>query len=187
MPDTVPRNVAEARYAIIRRLNPFDMGHRVPGHAGKCANYHGHTWTAELCVSAPALDSVGVVTDFAVLKERVGGWIDTHLDHGMCLHYEDPMAEWLTLQAMLLANKAGGTPTAQEVMVRVQRDQFLDTPHKLYLMDDAPTSENLARLLYEKAQELLADIPHLHVEWVRLWETTNCLAQFPFVKPVWPL
>lgn len=169
----------ETRYAVIRRLEPFDMGHRVPEHNGKCKNYHGHTWTLEVCVSAPVLDTVGVVIDFGELKARIGGWINAHLDHGMCLHHADPMAEWLTLQALLTTSREHGPAMGSNVLAKVKRDRCLDSPHKLYLMDEAPTSENLARLLFEKAKVLLADIPGLRVTWA----PPNISDTEPFLAP----
>src|SRR5262249_14498003 len=50
------------------RLLQFDAGHRVYQHEGKCANLHGHRYTAEITAQAEALDKIGRVIDFSVLK-----------------------------------------------------------------------------------------------------------------------
>jgi 6-pyruvoyl tetrahydropterin synthase/QueD family protein len=76
---------------ITRRLE-WDAGHRVLGHEGRCRHLHGHRYVAEVTVAAPELDDLGMVIDFSVLKEKVGGWIDREWDHNMMLHVSDPLA-----------------------------------------------------------------------------------------------
>ena len=79
----------------ITRLLEADVGHRLLNHEGKCAHAHGHRyrWHIECC--APALDSVGRVIDFSVVKALVGTWIDDHLDHAFVAQTGDPILEWL--------------------------------------------------------------------------------------------
>src|SRR4249920_1908865 len=62
--------------SITRRLT-LDAGHRVPGHAGKCRNLHGHTYVIEVEAIGVIPDD-GMVLDFGVVKEimaeQVGPW-----------------------------------------------------------------------------------------------------------------
>lgn len=78
-----------------RRIQ-FCAGHRVAGHEGKCQHLHGHNYVAFITAEADELDTVGRVIDFSVLKERVGGWIDTNWDHKMVLWVDDTWVKYLT-------------------------------------------------------------------------------------------
>lgn len=140
-----------------RRIQ-FCAGHRVHGHENKCANLHGHNYVALITAQmyrgliegdGDHLDELGRVIDFSVLKERVGGWIDKHWDHGFILWQDDVPA----------INKVGGLPR-----------------QKIHLMPDNPTAENMARFLLDVVcKDVLADTNVVAVE-VTLWETENCFA-----------
>src|SRR4051812_38105417 len=68
----------------VRRLN-FCAGHRVFGHENKCARLHGHNYTVYVHAEGidRPIDGLGRVIDFSVLKERLGAFIDTRMDHNM--------------------------------------------------------------------------------------------------------
>lgn len=135
---------------IVTRILEFDAGHRLQNHAGKCRHYHGHRYKVEVFVYADELDSVGRVVDFGVIKERVGAWLDRELDHGMILERGDPLVGMLTDQGM-----------------------------RLFILDCPPTAENIARLVFARAQVLLDESSEkLRVTRVIVWETPNCRAEF---------
>lgn len=138
------------RTTITRRLE-FCAGHRVSGHEGKCQRLHGHQYTAEVeCVGLErALDSIGRVIDFSVVKNTVGAWIDENWDHRMLLWDEDPMGLAIF----------DASPEGSIVWVALN-----------------PTAENLAFLLIQQANEMLFD-EGIGVIRVRLWETPNCFAE----------
>lgn len=141
---------------ITRKLE-FDYGHRVLGHEGKCRHIHGHRGVVELTVTAAALDTVGRVIDFSVIKREVGGWLDDSLDHNFLAHPEDPL---LTL--------AEDTETFYGVFAG---------KHPFVMPYGNPTAENIARVIYEKAVCLLQ--PHgIRVTGVRLYETPNSWADY---------
>lgn len=130
-----------------RRLG-FDSGHRVTRHESKCRNVHGHRYEAEITVEG-GLDHAGRVVDFGAIKERVGTWIDEHLDHGYIHAADDTVGPQLAAQGM-----------------------------KTYAMPPRlgePTAENLAALIGEVAERLLLG---LRVKQVRIWETPNCWADW---------
>ena len=106
-----------------RRIQ-FCAGHRVAGHENKCAHLHGHNYVALITAQANELDDVGRVIDFSVLKERVGGWIDKHWDHGFILWAGDSEA-----RAVIGAFHTGVTG------------------QKLFELPVNPTAENMARYL----------------------------------------
>lgn len=143
--------IAEHRITVARRFD-FDYGHRVLGHTGKCRFLHGHHGVAEIAVSGPSLDRLGMVTDFSVIKKTVGDWINEFWDHALLLDRSDPIATVLGLD----------TKTAP-------------LTDQIYLMDN-PTAENMAAELFWAASRLLPD--PLQVLSVRLWETPNCSAQY---------
>ena len=137
--------------SCVRRIQ-FCAGHRVMGHENKCAHLHGHNYVVFVEARASALDAVGRVVDFSVIKERVGGWIDSEWDHGFLLAEEDKHgrnALWHFTDP--------------------------DVRQRLFLMPSNPTAENMAAFLLDKAGELLADTG-VAVTRVRVWETENCYA-----------
>lgn len=130
-------------HRIVKRLQ-FCYGHRLLQYEGKCAHPHGHNALVEVEISSDRLDSIGMVCDFGEIKRRLLSFIETELDHRMVLRSDDPLVRAL--------ENVGERP---------------------YLMDDNPTAENLARLLFQKAREL--DLP---VTAVRFWETDSSCAEY---------
>jgi 6-pyruvoyltetrahydropterin/6-carboxytetrahydropterin synthase len=127
----------------VSREIDFCYGHRLLDYKGKCRHLHGHNGRLVIACRAAELDAGGMVFDFSEIK-RVIGWIDENLDHRMLLQRSDPAVAAL---------------------------QKLGEP--LYLMDDSPTAENIAKLIAEVA--LKNGLP---VAEVRLWETPHCCATF---------
>ena len=134
---------------ITRKLE-IDAGHRLMRHDGKCKNLHGHRYVFELTLEADALDEVGRVVDFGVVKAVVGKWLDDTFDHGFIVESGDPISS---------AIQADGT--------------------KLVVLDCAPSAENLARVVFENAVRLLSVHGEgLRVVRVRCHETPNCSADY---------
>lgn len=134
-----------------RRLQ-FCAGHRVMGHEGKCRNLHGHNYVVLVTAQADELDSVGRVIDFSVLKEKVGGWIDEHWDHGFVLSTFDSSAIG-----------AVSSMTCEE--------------QKLSLMPTNPTAENMADYLLRLICPVVLSGTGVVVTKVVVWETENCYAE----------
>lgn len=71
----------------ITKIFTFDSAHSLPGHNGKCANIHGHTYRLEVTVSrqdehlVPGGSSEGMVMDFGDLKNIVNTEIIEQADH----------------------------------------------------------------------------------------------------------
>lgn len=147
---------------ITRRLE-IDVGHRLLAHPGKCRNYHGHRLIVEVTCQAEGLDKVGRVVDFSVIKEKFGGWLDTYLDHGMVLQKGDPLAGWMLAKQIKPYYDAEYT--------------FAEDP-KVLVVPFAPTSENLAKFLFEEAVTVMKDTGVV-VTHLRLYETPNCWSDYP--------
>jgi len=122
----------------------FCYGHRLLHYNGKCRYFHGHNGKVEVQISSQTLDAKGMVRDFTEIKDILQTWIDRTLDHRMLLHRKDPLIATL---------KKAGEP--------------------LYLLEANPTAENIARLIYDTAQE-----KGLAVSSVTLWETPNSFATY---------
>ena len=137
-----------------RRIQ-FCAGHRVMGHENKCAHLHGHNYVAMITATANDLDRVGRVIDFAVLKNRIGGWIETHWDHGFILWQQDGAA---------LALLGGWSPSN-------------GVAQKLALLPSNPTAENLAAYLLHTVCPSELEGTGVEVTRVELWETENCRAE----------
>lgn len=73
----------------ITKIFTFDSAHSLPGHKGKCANLHGHTYRLEVTVSrqngglVTGGSSEGMVMDFGDLKSIVNTEIIEQADHKM--------------------------------------------------------------------------------------------------------
>lgn len=121
----------------------FCYGHRLLDYQGKCAHPHGHNALAEVELEG-GLDDRGMVVDFGEISELLGEFIEESLDHQMILRRDDPLVPML---------------------------EELGEP--VYLMDQNPTAENLACLLYSVARE-----KGLPVTAVRFWENPGSYAEY---------
>ncbi len=115
-------------------------------------------------VGNTGVDALGRVIDFSIIKQYLGGWLDVNLDHGFIVNKED----------------AAVLDRLQDFEVRpATNDSGIVLPacrQKVYVLQDNPTAENIARHL------LLAICPQLFVgsgvriTKIRLHETENCYA-----------
>ena len=55
----------------------FEAAHFLPGHKGKCANLHGHTWRVELTIRSESITD-GMVIDFIEVKEALDEVLPDH-------------------------------------------------------------------------------------------------------------
>lgn len=194
--------MTQLRTTAVRKIQ-FCAGHRVMNHGSKCRNLHGHNYIAEIFVSAPALNDLGMVTDFGVIKEVVGEWIDKYWDHGF-IYYKEDTAVYAALTVFeendvspdgtyWRCTKGCGVLRGQEAATQ----HFNRTTHELascrppeviaaagefttkkFELPTNPTAENMAAYLLETANRLFKDLGKrgegLFCTKVRLWETENC-------------
>ena len=130
-------------YEIVKHID-FCFGHRLIDYQGKCNQPHGHNGRVEIRLASDTLDEMGMVADFRDVRRSMQTWIDQNLDHRMILRRDDPLAQ--AIQAL---------------------------GQHAYLIDDNPTTENLARLVYEQSQAL-----GFPVIAVTLWETPDSYATY---------
>ena len=137
---------------VVRRIH-FSAGHRLVGHEGACAYLHGHNYLVFIH-AAGDLDPVGRVIDFAVLKERVGGWILEHWDHGFIVAAHD-----VDGRRAIAAFERGGLK------------------QKTFVLDRNPTAENLAHFLAHDVSPRVLQGTGVKVVKIVLQETENCFAE----------
>jgi 6-pyruvoyltetrahydropterin/6-carboxytetrahydropterin synthase len=130
-------------FRVSREID-FCYGHRLLNYDGKCKYLHGHNGRAIITIESATLDERGMVLDFSDIKKVVSTWIDEKLDHCMLLQRTDPVVP--LLQKM-------GEP--------------------LFLMDENPTAENIAKLIYEFTAS--RGFPIVECQ---LWETPRCFATY---------
>ncbi|MBZ2185467.1 MAG: 6-carboxytetrahydropterin synthase QueD [Bryobacter sp.] len=60
---------------------PFSAAHFLKDYPGKCAQIHGHNYRVQITVEGEALNELGMVVEFEVIKQALKPWID-RFDHG---------------------------------------------------------------------------------------------------------
>jgi 6-pyruvoyltetrahydropterin/6-carboxytetrahydropterin synthase len=130
-------------FRVSREID-FCYGHRLLNYDGKCKYLHGHNGRAIITIESATLDERGMVLDFSDIKKVVSTWIDEKLDHCMLLQRTDPVVPML---------------------------QKMGEP--LFLMDENPTAENIAKLIYEFTAS--RGFPIVECQ---LWETPRCFATY---------
>jgi 6-pyruvoyltetrahydropterin/6-carboxytetrahydropterin synthase len=110
---------------------------------------HGHNYVAFFEAGVEELDGIGRVIDFSVLKERLGGWVDEHWDHGF-VYWDKDIEVVAALDAM-------------------NEDRRFAMPYN-------PTAENMAQYLLRVVGPSVLDDTPVYLNAVRVWETENCYA-----------
>ena len=94
----------------VTRSFTFEAAHRLPWHAGRCRELHGHGYRLEVTVEGP-VDHHGVVLDFDDLKAVVRREVVDRYDHTLLNDLlENPTAELLAADAWKRLEAAGLTP-----------------------------------------------------------------------------
>lgn len=81
---------------VAHRWHDFSYGHRVCGHENKCAYIHGHNGRVTFHCRCKALDSVGRVIDFSVIKSTLCQWVEENWDHRFLAWEQDTPMQSLT-------------------------------------------------------------------------------------------
>lgn len=67
-------------HTVLHFERTIDSSHVIPGHPGKCARLHGHTYRFQVWVSGPVDDASGMLVDFYDLKQQIDAWDHRHLN-----------------------------------------------------------------------------------------------------------
>lgn len=163
---------------LITREIGIDMAHRVPHHASKCKNIHGHRYTVRAMCKGPLFESgeqQGMVLDFGFLKEEMMKIIDDYCDHGTTLWIDDPILRMAIssedFESTIVSIRNHGYCLLHEI------SEFFG---KLYVVPFVPTAENLAKHWFDR---LAPRVKHrtegkASLSVVKCWETPNCSATY---------
>lgn len=124
----------------------FETAHRLshPQAPEKCQSIHGHSWWVTITLSGAVLDERGMLVEFGAFKRAWRGFLDSEIDHHLCLRRGDPMVEAIR----------GVMPEARILEV-----------------DFDPTTEELARWLFERSSEIVQKYSAVKVARIHLQET----------------
>lgn len=136
-------------YMISKEIQ-FDAGHRVPLHASKCKNPHGHRYRVVVYLEGELILSgseAGMVKDFGNVKDVLTAYVHDKYDHGFIVHRGDEALK-----------------------------NFLnDSLYKVIIMDEYPTAECLAAKIY---YDIIPYLPNLIK--VEVWETPTSMASYSY-------
>lgn len=141
------------------RYHDISTGHRVVGHENKCRHLHGHNYRIHFVCEADALDTVGRVIDFGVIKEKLCMWIENNWDHKFLAWEQDPV-----MQTMRSASDEYETSGIFD-------GSLVWTPFN-------PTAENMARYLVEVVGPRQLAGAGVTLSSVKIEETAKCSASF---------
>ncbi len=114
----------------------FEYSHRLNmDYPSPCKNLHGHSAKVIITIWSNHINENGMIIDFAHLNP-IKTWIDKNLDHSLILNSLDPL---------------NSVPEINDM--------------KKYLLDDNPTSEVMANMLWIKVAKILNS---LAVNWEEL-------------------
>ncbi len=130
-------------YTVTKEIH-FCYGHRLLNYEGDCRHLHGHNGRIEVELESQKLDHRGMVVDFGDISRVIKKWVDDTLDHTMILAKGDPL-----------------------IGVLKERGE------RFYTMDQNPTAEAIARLIYEYVAS-----QKFPVTKVTLWETESSFATY---------
>lgn len=157
----------------ITRYHDISCGHRVVGHESKCRGLHGHNYRITFTCSADALDTIGRVIDFSVMKARLCMWLENEWDHKMLLWEQDPLAKVLT------HNIPNWIVNMSELMKRLpisEADEIKASVGSVVVVPFNPTAENMADYLLKVVGPQQLDGTGVQLVAVRVEETRKCSA-----------
>lgn len=169
----------------IHRSVDIDFSHHVRGHQGGCINVHGHTWKFEVGMCARELDAQGFVVDFGELERRVLMPCHDLLDHGLAVGadtYAEAEHGLAQVGEALLASRAEPGKTPRALSLGGAENRF-PGGMRVAVFPFAPTSERLAKWLYDLATAELAD-DRVQVAYARIYETLHPVESIAEYRPV---
>lgn len=158
------------------RSHEICAGHRVVGHESKCRHLHGHNYVfhfhvapkldaqikslaKEYKVESAALDNIGRVIDFSVVKTTLCQWLEDNWDHRF-LHWEDD--DLIHAMRVLIASSNEEVPESEHFF------------RSLVSLPFNPTAENLAQYMVEVIGPQLLDEHGVELIECRIEETSKC-------------
>jgi len=167
----------------------FAYGHRVysqnvdPVYAGSsecpCRRLHGHQGKVTVHIEAKTLDDRGFVIDFKELS-FVKRFLDENIDHRFIVSLQDPGFERLVgISPEEISSVLGPRFLLPSCSCGFMGDRIKQDPNHVddhtdsfFVVDFNPTSENLAKWIYDGLAEIIEDSGFVcHVKYVNWSET----------------
>jgi 6-pyruvoyl-tetrahydropterin synthase len=156
------------------------FAHHIRGHAGPCVSIHGHTWKFEVSLTSSDLDAQGFVVDFDDLYDRVLTPCHRLLDHSLAMgeqSFNENRAAFAQLGSSIIEARreiSGNLGTPQPGLDDVLGGARNERPGgiKLAVFPFSPTSERLARWLYDVADARISD-QRVRISGTRVFETLH--------------
>jgi 6-pyruvoyltetrahydropterin/6-carboxytetrahydropterin synthase len=126
----------------------WEMGHRLPNHAGACRNLHGHSYRMVVEVEGEVDPVTGMVIDFADISAIVKPFL-TELDHAFLCQEDD-----------------------HEVRELLERKDL----KRVYIQTPS-TVENICGLFIKRLRPAFAAHKEVKAFTVRIWETASSVAE----------
>lgn len=123
----------------------FEAAHRLSTEASpiKCQSIHGHSWWVRATIEGDGIDPDGILVEFGAFKKAFRGWLDDNLDHALLLAEGDPVVD--ALRAVV-------------------------PDMRLFVLPANPTTEVIARVIFEVAERLLRDVLKVDPQWAWISE-----------------
>jgi 6-pyruvoyltetrahydropterin/6-carboxytetrahydropterin synthase len=145
---------------IISKEIEFDAGHRVPLHASKCKNPHGHRYKVTAYIEGELITEgpeSGMVRDFSIVKQLLTEHVHDVYDHGFIVADSD--------EQMLTSLGLGDFGQGRFGLFTEQHSDW-----KVIVVPFYPTAECLAKKIFD---DLRPHLPNLFQ--IDVWETpTSC-------------
>lgn len=176
-------------YSVTKGIH-ISFAHHIRGHAGSCINIHGHTWLLEVDVQSETLDGEGFVVDFRRIKSDVLQPVYALLDHALAVGektFADIETGLAPIGVALLNSRtdvhgpdADLSPSAGATAPLAGARNAYPGGMKIAVFPFSPTSETLAKWLYDLASHVLDD-DRVRVTCARVYETlqpTQSVAEY---------
>lgn len=125
----------------------WEMGHRLPGHKGKCFSPHGHSYRMRIDIEGEQNDE-GMIMDYYELSKIIKPIVED-FDHAfMCQPGDELMINFLK-----------------------------DNNFKYYVLDKTSTVENIVQHVYERVKIELAPFKNIKKLKIRINETIDAFAE----------
>ena len=174
--------MTQYKWEIAKTFN-WEGGHRVHNQSltrpdlslttvCACKNLHGHSYKIKVHLGADELGDQQMVLDFKNL-EFMKQFVDDILDHKFMIDINDPNFELITgLKGNFnpaQCDNLGDLYPSGDSQVQLHRGSFV-------IVDFVPTSENIAKFIFEYAKTRLSDL--VTVVAVELWETEKSYCRY---------
>lgn len=155
---------------VAKRYHDISCGHRVVGHENKCRHLHGHNYRIHFHCRAvenrKALDDVGRVIDFSVIKEQLCMWVEENWDHKFLAWTNDSVIYEISKVVRDSSNRNENSITSDILVGSLCWVQF------------NPTAENMAEYLVRVIGPRQLKDTGVELFKVVIEETAKCAAEY---------